>query len=124
LKKKIIFVVGIVSLLLGIVGIFIPLLPTTPFLLLSAACFSRSSEKMYSWLMNHPWFGKYIREFQENKSIPLPTKVISVGMLWITIFLSVIFVTKSIHIRVLLITIAVLVSVHILRYRTSRPKCK
>ena len=122
MKKKIIFIVGIVSLCLGIVGIFIPLLPTTPFLLLSAASFTRSSEKMYLWLMEHPWFGKYIREFQENKSIPLSTKVFSIGMLWITILLSVIFAVKSIYFRAALIVIAVLVSVHILRYKTSRSK--
>ena len=122
MRKKIIYVVGILSLFVGILGIFIPLLPTTPFLLLSAASFTRSSEKMYLWLMNHPWFGKYIREFQENKSIPLSTKVISVGMLWTTILISVIFATKSIYIRILLIMIAILVSAHILRYKTTQPE--
>ena len=120
MKKNILLMVGFISLFLGILGIVIPLLPTTPFLLLSAASFARSSEKMHGWLMNHPWFGKYIRNFQENKAIPLFTKIVSVSLLWITILISVFFAVKLFYIRLLLITIAILVSIHILRYKTTQ----
>lgn len=120
MKKKIYAIIGVVSLFLGVIGIVIPLLPTTPFLLLSAASFTRGSEKMYQWLMEHPWFGKYICDFQENKSIPLSTKIASVSLLWTTILISVFFAVKLIYFRILLISIAVLVSIHILHYKTTR----
>ena len=56
---------------LGIIGIVIPLLPTTPFLLLAAACYSRSSKKFYNWLLNNKWFGPYITNYLDGKGIPL-----------------------------------------------------
>jgi len=74
---------------LGILGIFLPLLPTTPFLLLAAACYIRSSEKLYNWLMNNKWIGRYIKNYLEGKGIPLKSKVLSISALWITIGYSV-----------------------------------
>lgn len=66
-KKRLLFVLGFVSLILGIVGIILPLLPTTPFLLLSAYCFSRSSEKFHNYILNNKVFGQYIRDYNEKK---------------------------------------------------------
>ena len=60
---------------LGIAGIFLPLLPTTPFLLLAAACYVRSSPRLYRWLMNHRWTGEYIRDYREKRGLPLRTKI-------------------------------------------------
>ena len=62
---------------LGIIGIFLPLLPTTPFLLLAAACYARSSKRFYNWLLNNKWFGNYIKNYRERKGIPLQIKIIS-----------------------------------------------
>lgn len=73
---------GILSLGLGILGIFLPLLPTTPLLLLATACFARSSEKFYKWLISHPRLGGYIREFNENRSLTMKTKVCSLSAMW------------------------------------------
>jgi len=64
-------VVGTISTALGILGIFVPILPTTPFLLLAAACYSRSSQRFYDWLLNNKYFGNYIRNYLEKKGIPL-----------------------------------------------------
>ena len=76
---------GVVSLALGVAGIFLPLLPTTPFLLLAAWLFVRSSPRLYAWLMNHPRLGEYIRNFRENRAIPMRVKIVSVAMVWLTI---------------------------------------
>lgn len=116
---KIIFViVGTVSLLLGVLGIFLPILPTTPFLLLTAFCYMRGSHTLYDKLMQHERLGAYIRNFQEQKAIPFRVKVISITVLWLTIICSVFFFLENILLRMLLVTIAIGVTVHILSYRT------
>ena len=69
LIKIILISVGSLSVLLGILGIFLPLLPTTPFLLLAALCYSRSSERFYQWLVTNRWFGEYIRNYREGRGI-------------------------------------------------------
>ena len=116
--KKILVLIGFASLFLGIIGIAVPLLPTTPFLLLSAACFLRGSDRLYQWLMNNRLFGSYIRNYQEHKAIPLKAKILAISLLWITILYSIIFILESVYIRILLVAIAVAVTLHILHYKT------
>ena len=70
---------GTVSVLLGILGIILPLLPTTPFLLLAAASYAKSSEKFYNWLINNRFFGNYIRNYREGKGIPLRVKISAIS---------------------------------------------
>jgi uncharacterized membrane protein YbaN (DUF454 family) len=111
-------ILGLISLILGIIGIFLPVLPTTPFLLLSAGLFFRGSEKLYNWLMNHKHLGPYIRNFRENKSIPLRAKIYSISLLWVSILVSVIFFIPLLFVKILILLIAVAVTVHILRYKT------
>lgn len=90
--KKIIFrILGFTSLILGIIGIALPILPTTPFLLLSSFLFLKSSEKLYNWLLNNKILGQYIKDFQIEKSIPLKVKISSISLLWLTISTSAIF---------------------------------
>ncbi|MBQ8204580.1 MAG: YbaN family protein [Alistipes sp.] len=113
-------ILGCVSLVLGIVGIFLPLLPTTPLLLLAAWCFVRSSQRLYDWLINHPRMGEYIRNFREHKAIPLRVKIISVSLVWLTIGYCVVAVIEMWWLRALLLMIAVAVSWHILSYATLR----
>ncbi len=105
---------------LGIVGIFVPVLPTTPFLLLAAACYARSSQRFYSWLLNNKWFGNYIRNYLERKGVPLKVKVLTVTLLWITIGFSVAFAVHSLVVRLILVLIAIGVSIHILSIRTLK----
>jgi uncharacterized membrane protein YbaN (DUF454 family) len=86
--RALLLAAGTISLALGAIGVVVPLLPTTPFLLLATACYLRSSDRMHSWLVNNKWFGSYIKNYQEGKGIPLKTKVAAVSFLWITIIIS------------------------------------
>ena len=116
---RIIFLfLGILSLVLGVVGVFLPVLPTTPFLLLSATLFLRSSQKLYDWLLSHPYLGDYIRNFKEHKAIPLRVKVVSVSLVWITLLYCALFVAREWWMSAMFIAIALGVSIHILHYKT------
>jgi len=103
---------------LGIAGVFLPLLPTTPFLLLAAACYLKSSERLYNWLINNKWLGNYIENYREGRGVPLKVKVVSIALLWTTIGYSIAAVVHSVLVRVILILIAVGVTIHILSVRT------
>ncbi len=120
LSKWVLIIVGSFFTGLGIIGIFLPLLPTTPFLLLAAACYIRSSERLYNWLMNNKWIGRYIKNYIEGKGIPLKSKVLSISALWITIGYSVFFVVNIFPVRVILILIAIGVTMHLLSIRTLK----
>ena len=114
-------IVGSVSLVLGIVGIFVPMLPTTPFLLLSAAAWVKASPKLYTWLIHHKLFGEYIRNYREHRAIPLRAKIISVSLLWLTIGYCIFaVVTEWWWAQVLLAVIAIAVSWHILSFKTLK----
>jgi len=113
---------GCISLALGILGIFLPVLPTTPFLLLASFCFYRSSNKLYNCLINHKYLGKYISDFLVDKSLPLRIKIISISFLWISISASAIFWVDVLWLRILLFAIAIGVSAHILSYKTRADK--
>ncbi len=118
--KYILAFLGSVSLALGILGIFLPVLPTTPFLLLAAALYVRSSARLYDWLMSHRQLGPYIKNFRENNAIPLRVKIVSVSLVWVTLLYCAIFVAWVWWMRLLFITIAACVTVHILHYRTLK----
>ena len=114
-------IVGSLSLVLGIVGLFLPMLPTTPFLLLSAAAWVKASPKLYEWLLNHRVFGEYIRNYREHRAIPLRAKIISVSLLWLTIGYCIFaVVTEWWWAQVLLAVIAIAVSWHILSFKTLK----
>ena len=72
---------GGVSLLLGVAGIFLPLLPTTPFVLLAAACFSRGSTRCDAWLLHHPRFGPMVRDWRQHRAVPLRAKQLALAMM-------------------------------------------
>jgi len=112
--------IGMISLVLGIVGIVLPLLPTTPFLLLSACCFSHSSEKFHSWLINHRWFGPYIENYRSGRGMTLRVKVTTIALLWLSIGSSVIFFVDFFWAKLVMITIACCVSCYLL----TRPTLK
>jgi uncharacterized membrane protein YbaN (DUF454 family) len=120
LLRRLLVFLGTLFVGLGILGMFLPILPTTPFLLLAAACYARGSKRFYHWLLSNRWFGSYIRDYKERKSIPLKLKIFTVSLLWITIILSTIFATNVTYIRIILIVIALCVTVHILSLRTLR----
>lgn len=120
LLRVLLIIAGTISLGLGIIGIVVPILPTTPFLLLAAACYSKSSNRFYNWLMNNRWFGKYIRNYREGKGIPLKMKIYTTVLLWATILVSSIFFVDILFVRIILILIAIAVSIHILHIKTLK----
>lgn len=79
-------IAGVVAVFLGILGIFLPLLPTTPFLLLASACFARGSRRLRHWLLSHRVLGEYLRNFEEGRGIPLKAKIVATVLLWISLF--------------------------------------
>lgn len=113
-------ILGIVFLVLGVVGVIVPLLPTTPFLLLAAALFFRSSPRLHRWLYRQPTLGPYIRNFTEHKAIPLRAKVVSVLLVWLTLGYCAFFIAQRWWVTALLLFLAVAISWHILSFATLR----
>jgi len=124
IKSKILIFFGSFFLIIGIIGIFIPILPTTPFLLLSAACYARGSEKFYNWLINNKWLGEYIKNYQKGRGIPLNIKILAISLLWITIVFSTIVVVSIYLIQIILIIIAIAVTIHILTIKTMKKEIR
>lgn len=119
--KILLVVLGCISCVLGIVGIFVPLLPTTPFLLLSAALWVRSSPRLYGWLLAHPCFGEYVRNFRENRAIPLRAKIISLTLMWGTMLYCIFaLLTAWWWAQAALLAVAIGVTWHILSFATLK----
>ncbi|MBT3362640.1 MAG: YbaN family protein [Chloroflexi bacterium] len=116
--KIILIVLGTIFMAIGIVGIILPLLPTTPFLLLAAACYGRSSERFYNWLLGNRLFGKYIKNYMEQKGIPLKTKMLALVVLWASIICSIVFFVQILWVQIVLVVIAAGVTVHLVRIKT------
>lgn len=118
--KAIFVILGCISLGLGIAGIFLPLLPTTPFLLLSATLFAHSSSRLYNWLLNHRIFGSYIRSFRDERAIARSIKILIICCIWITTLLNMlIFVPQKLWLHLLLVGISIGVSLHILNFKNK-----
>ena len=111
---------GFISLLLGIIGIFVPLLPTTPFLLLTAALFFRGSPKCYDYLLNHPLLGTYIQNFRLHRAIPLSAKIIAITLIWTTLLYCAFTLTQHWGLRLLHIALATGISVYLLSFKTLK----
>ena len=119
LKKRLLIFAGTVVTAIGIIGIFVPILPTTPFLLLAAACYLRSSRRLYNWLLNNRFFGAYVRNYRDGRGMPRKIKIATILLLWITIACSIIFAVQALVIRVILLVVAVGVTVHIMLIKTT-----
>ncbi len=120
IKRGFYFVFGTVFLILGGVGVFLPVLPTTPFLLLSAACYYKSSERMHRWMLSNKWFGNYLRNYAEGKGISLKAKLFTTSLLWILIIYSVFYAVNNIIIQLVLLTIAIGVTIHLTKLPTLK----
>jgi uncharacterized membrane protein YbaN (DUF454 family) len=112
LKRQLLLAAGTLSLAVGIVGIFVPVLPTTPFLLLAAGCYLRSSRRFYNWLMNSRFLGNYIRNYIEGRGLPVRVKLFIIILLWATISLSIWLVASTV-VTIVLLIVAVGVTLHI-----------
>lgn len=117
IKKYLLLIIGTISLVLGTIGIFIPLLPTTPFILLASFCYIRSSNRLYDWLINHKIFGKYIYDYLVHKSVKKSAKITAVSLIWFSLFFS-FYIIKNLYINLILLIIGLLVSIHIIILKT------
>ncbi len=122
IKRKLLLVAGTIFVFLGVIGIFLPLMPTTVFLLLAAACYARSSEKFYRWLIQHRILGGMIRDYREGRGIPLRNRLVTMLLLWATIGASGYFFVTNDWITLMLGAVAVGVSAHLLTIRARQPQ--
>jgi uncharacterized protein len=121
MKRMLLIISGFLAVGFGFAGVFLPVLPTTPFLLLAAYCFARSSDRFYSWLISNRICGEYIRNYRAGRGMTLPHKIFVLALLWSLISYSAFLAVKLPWVRILLIIIAAGVTIHILMIRTYRP---
>ena len=107
--------IGILALLLGFIGIFLPVLPTTPFILLSAYCFAKSSPRLYQWLISNKTFGPIILEWQQFRTISPPVKKRAIFLIMITFTITIFFFIEQIYLQFLLLFIATVLITYIAR---------
>ena len=122
LIRILLFTCGTISVVLGIIGMFLPVMPTTPFLLLASICYSRSSKRFYNWLITNRWCGKYIRNYREGRGIPLGQKIFTISLLWLSIGCTSWFVISLWWVRLILVAIAIGVTIHLMMIKTFRPE--
>ncbi len=120
LRRRILIIAGTIFTGIGIIGIFVPILPTTPFLLLAAACYVRSSRRFYNWLLSNRFFGVYVKNYLEGKGMPLKVKILVIALLWITIGLLIGFVIEHLVVKIILVVIHIGVTIHIILLKTAK----
>lgn len=113
-------ILGTVSLIAGFIGIFLPVLPTVPFLLLSAFCYARSSVRFYNWLMNHKVFGPYLRDWRIHKAIPLKIKLLASVLLVLTLGSTILFIIPIFAVKIVLGLIGIAVLYYIWQFPTKK----
>ncbi len=104
---------GTLFLGIGLVGIIVPILPTTPFLLLATSFYARGSDKFHNWLLNNKIFSAYIRHYIDGKGMPLKVKLFTIALLWVAISSTMAFVVDDLVVRLILVSVAIGVTVHI-----------
>lgn len=116
-KRAFLIIAGSAALGLGFLGAFLPVLPTTPFLLLSAYCYLRSSKRLYNWLINHPFFGAYVANYLKHRAITRSTRFGTLFFLWLTLIVS-ILVAANWHLTIFLLAVGIGVSIHLCTLKT------
>jgi uncharacterized membrane protein YbaN (DUF454 family) len=118
IMKGLLIVCGTICVGLGILGIFLPVMPTTVFLLLAAACYARSSERFHRRLVEHPWLGAYIRQ---SRGMTARQKLVSVSVLWVTLLITMIWTADAWWLRLLLVAVGLGVTTHVVRIPSMQP---
>lgn len=121
IARLLLIIAGWFFVTLGVIGIFLPVMPTTIFLIIAAACFARSSEKFYTWLINNKHFGRLIRDYHEHRGMPLRAKIIAILMLNIAIGYSALFAVSTLWVKILLFAIAIGVTIYLISIKTIKP---
>lgn len=109
---------GTFFLAVGMIGVPLPFLPTTPFLILAAACYMRGSPRMHRWMLTNRYFGAYLKSYIEGKGLPVKTKVVSIATLWAVILFSALVVTESVIVRAVLLVVGIGVTIHLAALKT------
>ncbi|HAE23168.1 MAG TPA: DUF454 domain-containing protein [Spirochaetaceae bacterium] len=122
LRRAVLIAAGTVCVALGALGALLPVLPTTPFLLLAAACYIRSSKRLYAWLIGNRFFGEYLRRYRAGEGLPLGFKLWTLALLWLSLGSSAFFALpeRLWWLRLLLLIVGLAVSAHILHIKTYR----
>jgi uncharacterized membrane protein YbaN (DUF454 family) len=111
---------GFLMVAIGIIGIFLPILPTTIFLILASACFVKSSPKVNDWLRNNKFLSPYLKNYQDKTGLSIQMKIFTISFLWLSISLSAFYLTNEFYIKVILFVIAVGVSIHLIMVKTKK----
>jgi uncharacterized membrane protein YbaN (DUF454 family) len=119
LRRGVYFSVGAISVTMGVIGIFVPLWPTTCFLLLAGWCFARSSERAERWLHENRLFGRYLRDYREHGMISPRVRTTSVATLWAFIGLSAFLLASRLWVVALLLLVAIAVTAHLYSLPTA-----
>ena len=121
IRRAFLIIAGLASVVAGAIGIVVPLLPTTPFLLLAAVCFVRSSDRLHRWLTRNRVFGSYLRNYQEHRAMPAGMKWCAISVLWLTIGVSIAAI-EHLSVRILLVVVGIGVTILIARIRTLKSR--
>ena len=122
IHKWLLISAGVLAVVLAILGIFLPLLPTTPLLLLAAGCFMRSSPRLYKWLIHRKWFGKYIYHYREHRAITTKARIVTLLLLWVVIGFTAFFAVDIWWLRLILGIVAISVTWHIFQLKHLTPE--
>jgi len=118
-KRTLVLALGFLALGLGTLGIVVPLLPTTPLVLLAAACFSYSSQKFYEWIKKNPLFGPYIENYREKRGVTMAFKIRNIVFLWVSLCISMVLI-RTVWIYILLSVVGICVTTHLLMIKTRK----
>ena len=117
-KRVIYLFIGTVSLVLGALGLFLPVLPTTPFMILAAACYLRSSKRMHAWILQSSLFGETIENYEAGRGLNRDTKIRALVLMWATITISAFFFVDQLIFRGAMFLVAAGVTIYLLRLPT------
>jgi len=117
-KQAVYLIIGTLALVLGAIGLFLPVLPTTPFVILAAACYLRSSKRMHAWILQSRLFGETVENYQAGRGLKRDTKIRALVLMWATISISAFFFVDQLIFRGAMFLVAAGVTVYLLRLPT------
>ena len=117
-QKLIYNIIGTVSLAFAFIGVILPIIPTTPFVLLSAACYYKGSKRLHSWLSNNEIFGPIIRDFEEHGGMRKITKIKALTIMWTAVLASALLILDTLTMQALVVLVAVIGTVSMLKIKT------
>ncbi|WP_058306840.1 YbaN family protein [Gracilibacillus massiliensis] len=111
-KRILWMIAGSLSLIIGLIGIVVPLLPTTPLVILAAFCFGKSSKALHHWLVTNKYFGRYLMDYQSGKGVPIRIKIFAVMIVWTSVLFT-LTVIPLLYVKIFMIGVAIFVTIFI-----------